>query len=81
MRQLRVKSMTMMSSQVGAAVVGVKSVAKSGSDFRRSSPALVLDHAARSKIGFAPGESPSTVSRRFLGSVLDRPITSVSTAD
>ena len=78
---LRVKSMTLMSNQVGAAVVGVKSVEKEGNDFRRSSLAPVLDHAARSKSGFAPGESPSTVSRRFLGCVLDRPITSASTAD
>jgi hypothetical protein len=79
--QLRVKSMTVMSSRAVAAGVGVRRVAKQGSEFRRSSLALVLDHAARSRSGFAPGESPSTVSLRFSGCALDRPITSGSTAD
>lgn len=80
--QLRVKSITKMSSRRdAAAVVGVRSVAKEGSDFKRSSLAPVLDHAAKSKTGFAPGELPSMVSRRFSVCALGRPITSGSTVD
>jgi hypothetical protein len=56
--------MTLMMTNPSA-VAGARDVAKQGSDFRRSSLAPVLDRAARSKSGSAPGESPSTVIPRF----------------
>jgi hypothetical protein len=78
--QLRAKGVIMRSSQAGAAVADAMSAVKKGSDFRKSSPALVLDHAAKSKIGFAPGESPLTVNRQFSACALGRPITCGLTA-
>jgi hypothetical protein len=81
MMRLEVRIVSKVGTRAGAAVVGVWSVAKKESEYRRSSPVPVLDHAARSKSGFAPGESRSTTNRRFSVYVLDRPIAYDSMAD
>jgi hypothetical protein len=80
MRLVRLKNRATMSSRVGVAVAGVRNVAKMGNGFRRYSRVPVLDHAVKSKIGFALGESQSTVSQRFSGCVWDSLITCASMA-
>jgi len=78
--QLRLKSiLPMMSSPSAAVVVDARSVEKQVNDFRKSSLAPVLDRAARSKSGFALGELPSTVNRRFSACEWSHPTTSAST--